>query len=329
MGWRLSLAVVDDAATPVERYLERLVGGPLVPRGSIDLDAALSSSPPLGGLVLGGRTVLFLGRPLRRLILDDEPAFAARVVSAFRGHASLVVDLNSTSNAWGWASWDASGARLRATAGDGDGLDLDDGPPLHTEAHLDAVHRRRPDGLREDAAGAVWSFDQLGESYVFELVHSATGVRLDEAVDLDHEVAVFAHDPDRLRCTLEVEDEPLLVNPDPGQVRTALRCLRAGAPHFAILEASSGSYVQTAVVDPGEVVVEGRLMRADGFVHSSAGRRGPGTGHGRERVGIGGGRVPPGEVLTIDDAARIFEQFLADETLDPSYAWRDRTAELA
>lgn len=86
--------------------------------------------------------------------------------------------------------------------------------------------------------------------------------------------------------------------------------------------------MQTGGADD-EVVVEARLVRRrGGFVHSSAGRSGA-TQARHVRMTEGGVHVPANEVLTIDDAARIFETFLGDESLDASYAWRDRTAEFS
>ncbi|MCW8138119.1 MAG: hypothetical protein KIT58_04370 [Planctomycetota bacterium] len=326
MSWKLSLLVVDDATVPVQRCLERLVGGPLQPGPSTNFLEALAADPPVGGCARGGRTSLFLGRPLRGLILGDDPTLEARLLETFAGHAVLAVYLHGTDNSYAWASWDPTGRRVRARAGNCDGVDLDEGTPTATEVRVLSRYQRRRDGTFVDEHGEQWTHDTLGEEVVFGLIAAATDI--DVEWGSPEEVDVETFEPGRVTFKLEVEGGAPVVNPSPAQVRDALRCLRASGPSFAALEAASGSYVQ-AGGSTKALVVEGRIARERSFRHTSAGRDGPRSPRRHVPMSGGGVTVPANEVLTVDDAVAVFEEFLRTEALADGFVWRDRTSEFA
>lgn len=327
MGWRCDLVVLDDASRSPRELLEGLVGGPLRAAGSTTLSDALAPAPPLGGVLLGGRTVLFLGA-LRPLIAGFAPALEGRLARTSRGRPALALHLNSSSNAYGWRSW-AEGRAIRARLGEHPDVLLDEGEPLRTEREYFAAYRRRGDTFM-DSEGVRWTHDALGEGCVFALLRAATGCDMD--ADLEREVTRFEADPEQLRHTLQLEDEPLLVNPTAEQVVDALRATRKEGPSFACLEANSPllAYVQLGG-SAEECVVEARFGQRNGsFRHLAAGRGG--RRRARRHVTMSGGRhvtAPGEEVLAGADAERIFLQFLRDGTTCADYTWRDKTAELA
>jgi hypothetical protein len=326
VGWRCDLVVVDDASRSPQELLEGLVGGPLRAAGSTTLGVALGPAPPLGAVVLGGRTVLFLGA-LRPLIAGATPALEGRLARTSRGRPALALHLNSTSNAYGWRSW-AEGRAIRARLGEHPDVLVDEGTPLRTEREYFAAYERRGDAF-VDAEGERWTHDALGEGCVFALLRAATGCDMDG--DLEREVTLFEADPESKRHTLQLEDEPLLVNPSADQVVDALRATRKEGPSFACLETTSPrlAYVQLGG-SAEECVVEARFDQPDGsFRHLAAGRGG--RRRPERRVPMSGGShvtAPGDEVLTGADAERIFLQFLRDGTTCADYAWRDKTAEL-
>lgn len=325
MSWKLNLLVVDDATDTVRQVLEKILGGRLEGVERTTFLNALSPAPPIGGCLWAERTFLFLGRPLRRLVTGDEPLLEQRIREACAGSAFLVLHLDGTDTSYAWASWDGHGRRVRACAGSCDGVVLEEGAPLIGEQHVLARYRREG-GRFVDAHGEVWTHDALGEEFVFALLESAAGFGIDSDVPEELVVTTYRHDARAMRYTLQVEEEATFSNPTSAQVQAALGLLRPTGPSFAVLEATSGSYVQAGGA-ADEVVVEGRIVRGRRFRHASAGREGRRSPRRRVAMSGGGVTVPSNEVLTVADAVAIFDTFLRAEALDEGFVWRDRTSE--
>lgn len=312
MGWKCDLVVIDDSTRPVRELLAALVGGPLRHVEAISLDEAIACDPPLGGIHLGGRVALFLGS-VRPLIQGATPALEGRLLKVAQGRPVLALHLDSVFNAYGWASW-AGGTRVRTRLGQHPEVILDSGQPLRTEAEFFASYRQRGNRYL-DAAGESWSHDQLGEEVVFALFQAALGWRSD-GEELDARVDRFEVEKDAVHHTLDVEGEVSLANPSAEDVANALRSLRAKGPSFAILDAKTGGYVQAGGASKA-MVVEARLIddAQDTFTHHSAGRGGSCRPLRRVPMSGGGVHAPGNEVLDVEDAVRVFTEFLRTGTL--------------
>jgi hypothetical protein len=126
------------------------------------------------------------------------------------------------------------------------------------------------------------------------------------------------------RFWLEVEDRWTIGDPKLAQVLGALEDLNPGGPSFAILEAKTGDYVQTAG-KPTAMTVEWRSYDSAGFQHFVGGRGD--TSSEEARVPTQGGfvTVRANEVLDLQAVQEVFTAFFNGEDRPASLSWRDVT----